>query len=158
MLAERDETARQLGVTDSSPRSRSRRPLRRHARFCVSERRSPRTRRWLGEEAFAWAHPNRYFEARIAGQTMVSAAAGLAAAGKTRAAILAVEDHDTGGRGSEVAEASAALAAPVTVETLPVRRIPKSGCIVADLLDYVGLSVPEIAAAAEGLVRSAGIR
>lgn len=89
---------------------------------------------------------------------MVSAAAGLAAAGKTRAAILAVEDHYTGGRGSELAEASAALAAPVTVESLLVRRIPKSGCTVADLPDYVGLSVPEIAAAAEGLVRSARIR
>ena len=33
-------------------------------------------------ETFAKAHPDRYFEARIAEQNMVSAAAGLAAAGK----------------------------------------------------------------------------
>ena len=49
------------------------------------------------------------------------------------------------------AEASAGLAAPVTVQSLGVRRIPKSGRTPADVLDYVGLSVPEIAATAERL-------
>jgi hypothetical protein len=43
--------------------------------------------------------------------------------------------------------------ASVTVENLGVRRIPKSGRSAADVLDYVGLSVSEIAAAAERLVR-----
>jgi len=72
------------------------------------------------------------------------------------AAVLAVEDNYTGGLGSELAEASAALAAPVTVESLGVRRIPKSGRTAADVLDYVGLSVAEIAAASERLARSVG--
>ena len=72
------------------------------------------------------------------------------------AAILAVEDNYAGGLGSELAEASAALAAPVTVESLRVRRIPKSGRTAADVLGYVGLSVPEIAAAAERLARRDG--
>ena len=71
----------------------------------------------------------------------------------TGAAVLAVEDTYAGGLGSELAEASAALAAPVTVQSLGVRRIPKSGRAAADVLDYVGLSVPEIAAAAERLAR-----
>jgi transketolase len=70
---------------------------------------------------------------------------------RARAAILAVEDNYVGGLGSELAEASAALAAPVTVENLRVRRLPKSGRSADDVLDYVGLSVPEIAAAAERL-------
>ena len=69
------------------------------------------------------------------------------------AAVLAVEDNYVGGLGSELAEASAARAAPVTVESLGVQRIPKSGHTPADVLDYVGLSVPEIAAAAERLAR-----
>ena len=73
------------------------------------------------------------------------------------AAILAVEDNYVGGLGSELAEASAALAAPVTVESLGVRRIPKSGRTPADVLDYVGLSVPKIAAAAEQLARRGGV-
>jgi transketolase len=73
-----------------------------------------------------------------------------------RAPVLAVEDSYAGGLGSELAEASAALAAPVTVESLRVRRIPKSGRSPADVLDYVGLSVPEIAAAAERLARRDG--
>jgi transketolase len=73
-----------------------------------------------------------------------------------RAAILTVEDNYVGGLGSELAEASAALAAPITVESLGVRRIPKSGRTAADVLDYVGLSVPEIAAAAERLGRRKG--
>jgi transketolase len=72
------------------------------------------------------------------------------------AAILAVEDNYVGGVGSELAEASAALAAPVTVESLGVRRIPKSGRTPADVLDYVGLSVSEIAAAAERLAHRDG--
>ena len=55
-----------------------------------------------------------------------------------RAAVLAVEDNYAGGLGSELAEASAALAAPITVESLGVRRIPKSGRTPADVLDYVG--------------------
>jgi len=38
-----------------------------------------------------------------------------------------------------------------------VRRIPKSGRTAADVLDYVGLSVPEIAAAAERLARRDGV-
>jgi transketolase len=75
---------------------------------------------------------------------------------QARAAVLAVEDNYTGGLGSELAEASAALAAPVRVESLGVRRIPKSGRTAADVLDYVGLSVPEIAAAAERLARRDG--
>jgi transketolase len=74
----------------------------------------------------------------------------------TRAAILAVEDNYVGGVGSELAEASAALAAPVTVESLGVRRLPKSGRTPDDVLGYVGLSVPEIAAAAERLVQRRG--
>ena len=78
--------------------------------------------------------------------------------GSARAAVLAVEDNYVGGLGSELAEASAALAAPVTVESLGVRRIPKSGRTADDVLDYVGLSVPEIAAAAERLARSVGER
>ncbi len=73
-----------------------------------------------------------------------------------RAAVLAVEDNYVGGLGSELAEVAAALAAPVTVESLGVRRIPKSGRTAADVLDYVGLSVPEIAAAAERLARRGG--
>jgi len=72
------------------------------------------------------------------------------------AAVLAVEDNYVGGLASELAEASAALAAPVTVQSLGVRRIPKSGRTPTDVLDYVGLSVPEIAAAAERLVRRDG--
>jgi transketolase len=75
---------------------------------------------------------------------------------RARAAVLAVEDNYPGGLGSELAEASAALAAPVTVESLGVRRIPKSGRTPADVLDYVGLSVPEIAATAERLARRDG--
>jgi transketolase len=71
------------------------------------------------------------------------------------AAILAVEDNYTGGLGSELAEASAALVAPVTVESLGVRRLPKSGRSADDVLDYVGLSVPKIAAAAERLAMPA---
>jgi transketolase len=74
------------------------------------------------------------------------------------AAILAVEDNYAGGLGSELAEASAALAAPVTVESLGVRRIPKSGHTPADVLGYVGLSVPDIAAAAERLAPRDGAR
>jgi transketolase len=70
-----------------------------------------------------------------------------------RAAILAVEDNYVGGLGSELAEASVALAAPVTVQNLGVWRIPKSGRTAADVLDYLGLSVQEIAAAAERLAR-----
>jgi transketolase len=73
-----------------------------------------------------------------------------------RAAVLAVEDNYVGGVGSELAEASAVLAAPVTVESLGVRRLPKSGRTADEVLDYVGLSVPEIAAAAERLARSVG--
>ncbi len=69
------------------------------------------------------------------------------------AAVLAVEDNYVGGLGSELAEASAALAAPVTVQNLGVRRIPKSGRTAADVLGYVGLSVAEIADAAEKLAR-----
>jgi transketolase len=72
------------------------------------------------------------------------------------AAVLAVEDNYTGGLGSELAEASAALALPVTVQSLGVRRIPKSGRTAADVLEYVGLSVPEITAAAERLAQSVG--
>ncbi len=74
-------------------------------------------------------------------------------AGSARAAVLAVEDNYVGGVGSELAEASAALAGPVTVESLGVRRLPKSGRTADDVLGYVGLSVPEIAAAAERLVQ-----
>jgi hypothetical protein len=70
-------------------------------------------------------------------------------------AILAVEDNYTGGLGSELAEASVALAAPVTVESQGVRRLPKSGRSADDVLDYVGLSVPKIAAAAERLAMAA---
>jgi transketolase len=73
-----------------------------------------------------------------------------------RAAVLAVEDNYVGGLGSELAGASAALAAPVRVESLGVRRIPKSGCTAGDVLDYVGLSVPNIVAAAERLARRDG--
>lgn len=73
---------------------------------------------------------------------------------RARAAVLAVEDNYVGGFGSELAEASAALASPVTVESLGVRRIPKSGQTPAEVLDYVGLSVPDIVAAAERLARS----
>jgi transketolase len=73
-----------------------------------------------------------------------------------RAAILAVEDNYVGGLGSELAEASAMLSAPVTVESLGVRRIPKSGRTPADVLDHVGLSVPEIAAAAERVAHRVG--
>jgi transketolase len=69
------------------------------------------------------------------------------------AAVLSVEDNYVGGLGSELAEASAALAVPVTVESLGVRRIPKSGRTSAAVLEYVGLSVPEIVAAAERLAR-----
>jgi transketolase len=72
------------------------------------------------------------------------------------AAILAVEDNYVGGLGSELAEASAALAAPVTVECLGVRRIPKSGRTAADVLDYVGLSVSEIVTASARLARRVG--
>ena len=43
------------------------------------------------------------------------------------------------------------------MESLGVRRIPKSGRTAADVLDYVGLSVPEIAAAAERLARRDGV-
>ena len=75
---------------------------------------------------------------------------------QARAAVLAVEDNYVGGVGSELAEASAALAAPVTVESLGVRRLPKSGRTADDVLGYVGLSVPEIAAAAERLLRPDG--
>lgn len=75
---------------------------------------------------------------------------------RTHAAILAVEDNYVGGLGSELAEASAVLSAPVTVESLLVRRIPKSGRTPADVLDYVGLSVPEIAAAAERVAHRVG--
>jgi hypothetical protein len=50
----------------------------------------------------------------------------------------------------------AALATPVTVQNLGVRRIPKSGRTPTDVLDYVGLSVTEIAAAAERLARRDG--
>jgi transketolase len=44
-----------------------------------------------------------------------------------RAAVLVLEDNYVGGLGSELAETSASLAVPVTVQSLPVRRIPKSG-------------------------------
>ncbi len=73
----------------------------------------------------------------------------LGMAQRAGAAILAIEDNYVGGIGSELAEASAALPTPVTVESLGVRRIPKSGRTPADVLDYVGLSVAEIAGAAE---------
>ena len=72
------------------------------------------------------------------------------------ASILAVEDNYVGGIGSELAEASAALAAPVTVESLGVRHLPKSGRTADDVLGYVGLSVAEIVAAAERLARKVG--
>jgi transketolase len=70
-----------------------------------------------------------------------------------QAPILAVEDVYVGGLGSELAEASAASDGPVTVESLGVRRIPKSGRTPADVLAYVGLSLPNIVAAAERLAQ-----
>jgi transketolase len=73
-----------------------------------------------------------------------------------RAAVLAVEDNYVGGLGSELAEASAAQAAPVTVQSLRVQRLPKSGRTADDVLAYVGLSVSDIAAAAERLARRDG--
>jgi len=42
------------------------------------------------------------------------------------------------------------------VESLGVRHLPKSGRTADDVLGYVGLSVPEIAAAAERLARRSG--
>ena len=128
VLAELDETARHLGVTDigaqdfaalkieppaAAPAARAAphaplgfgAALAKHPALASAKKLSPRRAYGmalaaLGDaneavvaldadvknstyaETFAKAHPDRYFEARIAEQNMVSAAAGLAAAGK----------------------------------------------------------------------------
>ncbi len=66
---------------------------------------------------------------------------------------LTLEDAYVGGLGSELAEAAATGRLPVRLESLVVRRIPKSGRRAEDVLAYVGLSVADIAAAAEKLAR-----
>jgi transketolase len=71
------------------------------------------------------------------------------------APILAVEDNYVGGLGSELAEAAAASDTLMRVESMAVRRIPKSGRTADDVLAYVHLSVAEIAARAEGLLSPA---
>jgi transketolase len=69
-------------------------------------------------------------------------------------AVLAVEDNYVGALGSELAEAAAA-APGVTVRSLAVRNIPKSGRTADDVLAYVQLSLGDIVAAAERLARPA---
>ena len=68
-------------------------------------------------------------------------------------AVLAVEDNYVGGIASELAEAAAEAGAGVTVTSLAVRRIPKSGRTADDVLAYVRLSVEDIVIAAERLAR-----
>ncbi len=68
-------------------------------------------------------------------------------------AVLAVEDNYVGGLGSELAEAAAAEGAGITVTSLAVRRIPKSGRTAEDVLGYVRLSVADIVSEAERLAR-----
>ena len=65
--------------------------------------------------------------------------------------ILAIEDSYVGGIGSELAEASAALANGPEVHSLAVHRIPKSGRKPDDVLAYVQLSVDEIVLQSESL-------
>ncbi len=66
-------------------------------------------------------------------------------------AVLAVEDNYVGGLGSELAEATAAEGAGISVTSLAVRRIPKSGRTAADVLAYVRLAVEDIVTEAERL-------
>ena len=79
----------------------------------------------------------------------------LETARRAAAPILTVEDNYVGGIGSELAEAAAAADSGVRLQTMTVRRIPKSGRTAEDVLAYVHLSVAEIAAEAEGLLSPA---
>jgi transketolase len=63
--------------------------------------------------------------------------------------ILAVEDSHTGGIGSELAEAAAARTDAPHVQSLTVKKMPKSGRTPDDVLRYVHLSVSDIVVAAQ---------
>ena len=62
--------------------------------------------------------------------------------------ILTVEDNYVGGLGSELAEAAASVPDGPRVNSLVVRRMPKSGRTPDDVLDYVHLGIGDIVAAA----------
>jgi len=74
----------------------------------------------------------------------------IAAAGQAANRILTLEDNYTGGLASNVAPI-AAQAGNVKVNSLLVRRIPKSGRTPDDLLQYCGLSPDHIVTAAKQL-------
>jgi transketolase len=76
----------------------------------------------------------------------------LAAALKSNAKILTLEDNYIGGVASEVAEIAAA-AGNIRVHSLVVPIIPKSGITPEDLLEYCGLSPKDILKAARDLVK-----
>ncbi len=78
----------------------------------------------------------------------MGAEAVLALARQAGGAILTVEDNYAGGIGSELSEAAAREGGRPRVQSLFVRKIPKSGRTPDDVLAYVHLSVPEIARAA----------
>ena len=68
--------------------------------------------------------------------------------------ILTVEDCYTGGIGSEIAEAVARKAKGdrSLVESMTVRKLPKSGKTAEDVLAYCHLAVSDIVEKAKGLV------
>jgi len=76
----------------------------------------------------------------------------LAAAAKTGGRILVVEDNYDGGVAATIAGA-AARSGSVQVESMTVRRIPKSAKSPEDILAYVGLGVGDIVAKAQAMVK-----
>ena len=74
----------------------------------------------------------------------------LAAAGKTRGRILVVEDNYDGGLAGAIAEAAARTGA-AKVESMTVRRVPKSAKTPEEILAYVGLGVDDIVRKASAL-------
>lgn len=69
----------------------------------------------------------------------------LASAAKTGARILSVEDNYIGGLGSAIAEA-AAQHGNIRVESMTVRKLPKSAKTTEAIYEYVGLAPADIAA------------
>jgi len=76
----------------------------------------------------------------------------LAAGARTNNRILCVEDNYIGGLAGAVAEA-AALVGQVRVESMTVRRLPKSARETDEIMAYVGVSAKDIAQRAAALAR-----
>ena len=73
----------------------------------------------------------------------------LAVANECRGQMLVVEDNYIGGIADEITAAAAASDLGVAVNTLYVRRIPKSAKTADDILKMLGLTAKDIAAAAQ---------